>query len=322
VQIQTGVVMNLHRLSSTSILVRTGLGIVVSAVAAAGVVATTSGSSTAAATAAPIAVTATATPSATPVTPSATPVKPSATPVKPKPTTTAPATPTPTEPAAPPPPKVLAQEEDSGDLVRKLEARLVQLGLLDVIRVDGEYGTSTTAAVKAFQRKHGLAATGSLDERTWDAVRDRTHQPSKSELYPVIEKPEPQPQQPSFALDDRCLTGRVICIDKTARRLAWVIDGRIIDTMSTRFGAPGMETREGVFSVYRMSRDHVSSEYGSAMPYAMFFSGGQAVHYSSDFAANGYDGASHGCVNVRDRGAVAAMYDQVNIGDKVVVYWS
>jgi lipoprotein-anchoring transpeptidase ErfK/SrfK len=46
------------------------------------------------------------------------------------------------------------------------------------------------------------------------------------------------------------------------------------------------------------------------------------VHYSSDFAANGYDGASHGCVNVRDRGAVAAMYDQVNIGDKVVVYWS
>jgi lipoprotein-anchoring transpeptidase ErfK/SrfK len=66
----------------------------------------------------------------------------------------------------------------------------------------------------------------------------------------------------------------------------------------------------------------VSNEYGSAMPYAMFFSGGQAVHYSSDFAANGYDGASHGCVNVRDRGAVAAMYDQVRIGDKVVVYWS
>jgi peptidoglycan hydrolase-like protein with peptidoglycan-binding domain len=84
---------------------------------------------------------------------------------------------------------VLAQEDDTGDLVRKLEARLVQLGLLDVIRVDGEYGTSTTAAVKAFQRKHGLAATGSLDERTWDAVRDRTAPADQSELYPVIEKP-------------------------------------------------------------------------------------------------------------------------------------
>jgi peptidoglycan hydrolase-like protein with peptidoglycan-binding domain len=315
--------MFLHRLTSKSVVVRTGLGIVLSAGAAVGVLTVTNSPSTAAAKPAPVAATAPATPSATPTTQQPVtqqPVKP----VTPKPTTVAPVTPTPTptKPAAPPPPKVLAQEDDTGDLVRKLEARLVQLRLLDEIRVDGEYGTSTTAAVEAFQRSRDLRATGTLDELTWDAVRDSTRQPTRSELYPVIEKPQPQPQQPAFSLDDRCLTGRVICIDKTARRLAWVIDGRIIDTMSTRFGAPGMETREGVFSVYRMSRDHVSNEYGSAMPYAMFFSGGQAVHYSSDFAARGYDGASHGCVNVRDRGAVAAMYDQVNIGDKVVVYWS
>jgi peptidoglycan hydrolase-like protein with peptidoglycan-binding domain len=53
---------------------------------------------------------------------------------------------------------VLAQEDDSGDLVRKLEARLVQLRLLDVVRVDGEYGTSTTAAVEAFQRDRATCA--------------------------------------------------------------------------------------------------------------------------------------------------------------------
>jgi lipoprotein-anchoring transpeptidase ErfK/SrfK len=58
------------------------------------------------------------------------------------------------------------------------------------------------------------------------------------------------------------------------------------------------------------------------MPFAMFFSGGQAVHYSSDFAARGYAGASHGCVNVRDYDAVAGLYDQVQVGDEVVVYWS
>ena len=58
------------------------------------------------------------------------------------------------------------------------------------------------------------------------------------------------------------------------------------------------------------------------MPFAMFFSGGQAVHYSSDFAAIGYNGASHGCVNVRDYDAVAWLFDQVQVGDKVVVYWS
>jgi lipoprotein-anchoring transpeptidase ErfK/SrfK len=46
------------------------------------------------------------------------------------------------------------------------------------------------------------------------------------------------------------------------------------------------------------------------------------VHYSPDFAANGYNGASHGCVNVRDYSTIASLYDSVTIGDKVVVYWS
>ena len=58
------------------------------------------------------------------------------------------------------------------------------------------------------------------------------------------------------------------------------------------------------------------------MPFAMFFSGGQAVHYSPDFASVGYNGASHGCVNVRDHAGVAWLFDQVAVGDKVVVYWS
>ena len=43
------------------------------------------------------------------------------------------------------------------------------------------------------------------------------------------------------------------------------------------------------------------------MPFAMFFSGGQAVHYSPDFAATGYAGASHGCVNIRDYDAIAGL---------------
>ena len=47
------------------------------------------------------------------------------------------------------------------------------------------------------------------------------------------------------------------------------------------------------------------------MPFAMFFSGGQAVHYSSDFAARGYAGATHGCVNVRDLAGIRWLFDQV-----------
>ena len=58
------------------------------------------------------------------------------------------------------------------------------------------------------------------------------------------------------------------------------------------------------------------------MPFAMCFSGGQAVHYSPDFASVGYGGASHGCVNIRDLDGIAALFDEVQVGDAVVVYWS
>jgi lipoprotein-anchoring transpeptidase ErfK/SrfK len=58
------------------------------------------------------------------------------------------------------------------------------------------------------------------------------------------------------------------------------------------------------------------------MPDSMFFSRGQAVHYSSDFAARGYAGASHGCVNVRDRAGLDRLFAQVRVGDAVVIYWS
>nr|MBA3311012.1 L,D-transpeptidase [Nocardioidaceae bacterium] len=122
--------------------------------------------------------------------------------------------------------------------------------------------------------------------------------------------------------DPRCLTGRVLCIDKSTNSLHWLIEGDVLSTVDVRFGAEATPTREGEFSVYLKSRDHVSSLYDSPMPFAMFFSGGQAVHYSPDFAAYGYNGASHGCVNVRDLAAIEVMFDQVQVGDEVIVYWS
>jgi lipoprotein-anchoring transpeptidase ErfK/SrfK len=58
------------------------------------------------------------------------------------------------------------------------------------------------------------------------------------------------------------------------------------------------------------------------MPFAMFFSGGQAVHYSDDFNARGYNGCSHGCANIRNWSGVEQLFGQVRVGDKVVVYRS
>ena len=124
--------------------------------------------------------------------------------------------------------------------------------------------------------------------------------------YRIANRP-PDPAE-GATLDPRCLTGRTLCIDKSSNSLRWVVDGDVMVTLDVRFGREGMETREGQFAVSYKSRDHVSSIYDTSMPFAMFFSGGQAVHYSPDFAANGYNGASHGCVNVRDKGTVAALF--------------
>ncbi|WP_210578085.1 L,D-transpeptidase family protein [Streptomyces sp. GESEQ-4] len=218
-----------------------------------------------------------------------------------------PSTPSPT------PPKVLWKPGDTGRDVRELQARLRQVAWL----FDGPTGTYddlTEQAVKGFQGKRGLPTTGKTDAVTWQRLLDMTREPGHWDLYLMG-------GQPPDAPDTRCMTGRVLCISKTSRTLRWMIDGRTVLTVPVRFGSQYTPTREGVFSVYWKSRHHVSTLYDSPMPYAMFFSGGQAVHYSSDFAATGYAGASHGCVNVRDEAAIAQLFTQVRNGDKVVVHW-
>ncbi|MEU2930173.1 L,D-transpeptidase family protein [Streptomyces sp. NPDC048304] len=214
-------------------------------------------------------------------------------------------------PAAPA--RVLWSRGDSGPGVRELQARLRQLDWL-FDGPTGSYDDLTERAVRGFQGKRGLPATGRTDTVTWQRLVAMTHPPGTWELYLMG-------GQPAGAPDPRCMTGRVLCIDKTTRTLRWMVDGRTLSTTAVRFGAQYTPTREGVFHVYWKARDWVSTLYHSPMPYAMFFSGGQAVHYSYDFAARGYAGASHGCVNVRDETVIAGLFAQVRVGDKVVVHW-
>jgi peptidoglycan hydrolase-like protein with peptidoglycan-binding domain len=213
-------------------------------------------------------------------------------------------------------PKALWKNGSSGTAVRKVEARLVQLNLLEKRYLDNDYGTMTRSAVKKFQESKGVPQLGYVDQNTWNKLVAVTHEPTQKELYP------PVPVINGRKLDPRCATGVVMCIDKSTRKLRYVVDGVVRMQMDVRFGAVKTATREGSFTVGWKSRNHVSKLYDSSMPYAMFFSGGQAVHYSSDFAARGYNGASHGCVNVRDLGKIKILFDEIQVGDKVVVYRS
>lgn len=192
--------------------------------------------------------------------------------------------------------------------VTELQQRLVKAKALDSQYVTGYFGDRTTAGVKAFQKKSKLRKTGTVDAKTWNALVKKTGKISKSSVR---------------GIDKRCKTkGRVLCVNKTTDKLYYMVDSKIVKTMDARFGCAAMRTREGKFTVQRKSRDHVSSIYHTPMPYAMFFSGGQAVHYSSDFAKRGYRGCSHGCVNLRDKAGIKWLFGKVRVGDRVVVYKS
>ncbi|MFD7613639.1 L,D-transpeptidase family protein [Streptomyces sp. NPDC059828] len=208
---------------------------------------------------------------------------------------------------------VLMREGTENEQVRELQARLRQIGQFHRSPT-AFYGSMTAKAVSAFQQKSGLPATGMVDGTTWTTLTGASRKPTAEELSPAttneLDKPDP-----------RCLKGRVLCVSKESRTLAWMIDGKVVAAMDVRFGSENTPTREGTFTVGWKAKKWTSTIYHTSMPYAMFFSGGQAVHYSADFAARGYNGASHGCVNVRNKQKIAQVFDQVQKGDKVVVHW-
>jgi len=126
-----------------------------------------------------------------------------------------------------------------------------------------------------------------------------------------------------------------ICADKTQKLVRWVEDGKVMLTTHVRFGVMDGEhdTPEGSYNVYLKSRDAVSQincipkMYDgclASMPFALFFNGDIAVHFSPTFSAYGYypGGGSHGCVNVRSQEDAIWMFDHTPEGTPVLVYSS
>jgi lipoprotein-anchoring transpeptidase ErfK/SrfK len=127
---------------------------------------------------------------------------------------------------------------------------------------------------------------------------------------------------PARAADpDACYSAaRVICVDKSNQKLTLFEGGHAVFTMAVRFGAEDTPTRNGAFRIYNKEAKHVSRLAGSPMPYSLFFSGGEAIHYSADFAKNGYNNSSLGCVNTRDLAETKRLFNIARIGDTVYVY--
>ena len=248
------------------------------------------------------------TPSPTPtITVSATPVP---TPILvPTPTATATTPPNPSTnvpPVGPPQRlKLPLRKGHYGRLVTDAQQKLLWLGY-DVAPSNLKlhwFGNSMPTEVERFQSKFYIRPTGVIDKATWKALARLA--------------------TPVGVLPNRCTEVKVaLCADKTSRIIRYVVNGKVKLTLDARFGLPGMDTGDGVFTVNRKSRDHVSTAYHTWMPFAMFFNGGEAVHYSPYFARDGYNGGSHGCIGVRDIKAAEWLYDRVPIGARVYVYYS
>jgi hypothetical protein len=70
---------------------------------------------------------------------------------------------------APPPPPMLSQGA-TGPWVRVLQSKLNSHGAKPPLAVDGIFGPATEAAVREFQKTHGLAVDGIVGPSTWKAL--------------------------------------------------------------------------------------------------------------------------------------------------------
>jgi len=61
-------------------------------------------------------------------------------------------------------------EGSNGIWIRQLQQLLVDMGRAPAGDADGSYDDTTATRIRAFQRDHGLSATGVTDAATWDAL--------------------------------------------------------------------------------------------------------------------------------------------------------
>ncbi|MEI6620862.1 MAG: L,D-transpeptidase family protein [Actinomycetes bacterium] len=191
--------------------------------------------------------------------------------------------------------------------IEALQLHLAWTGLTG-LSTSGTWDDGTTAAVKRFQWKYKLKATGISDDTTTETLRTVAR---------------------DGQLDPQCLTpGIVICVDKTQKVTRYVKDGQTIKVMDSNYGPEKgnphfpewSSTREGVFKIFFKNKNAVSSLYGFTMPDYMAFDGGEGFHFSGWFRESGYKDVTQGCIVTNDRAASRWLYDNTPKNTKVVVY--
>ncbi|MGD8214734.1 L,D-transpeptidase family protein [Aestuariimicrobium sp. Y1814] len=230
---------------------------------------------------------------------------------------------------------VQAQPGDTGEEVNQIQAMLFRIGLLRLNERTGTYDATTTAAVKTFQKQKGLAETGIVDGITQQQLlaayraAETANLPTKNvkrQVAKPIPTPTPTPVSDvvKYQLNSKCDDeAKVLCADQSRRKVWYLENGKVVKEFDARFGAPSTPTRNANWRITRKVRDEVSYLYNMVpMPFSMYFSGGQAFHYSADFARVGWNnarGGSHGCINLRDYAGAEYIFNRVPVGTLAIV---
>lgn len=207
---------------------------------------------------------------------------------------------------------VFAKSGTSGHYAWQTQGWLRRLGYTGNAGYTGYYGSSTVATVRAFQSGWGLPLTGVTTYATYHTLR-----------VAVAEYSTASADVRKYGLDPRCDDeAKVLCADQSQRKVYYLEGGRVLKVLDGRFGASSTPTRNGQWRIFRKNAKEWSNLYNVAMPNALYFSGGEAFHYSADFARIGWNnsrGGSHGCINLRDYNGWAWVFNRVQLNTLTIV---
>jgi len=203
------------------------------------------------------------------------------------------ATPT---PAGSPTPKPIAKPKPKPRLrtIAQVQRRLVALRYLPASAVTRIDDYRTQQAVMAFQAWEGLQRDGIAGPHT------------KARLLKAG-PPRPRPEH---------VKGRYAEVFRSLGVLLLVDRGTLVRAVHCSTGMPGLETPAGRFAVYFKALSWWSTLYQVLMPYASFFTGGDAIH--GLYPVPAYP-ASHGCVRVSMPEA-PWVYSFLQVGTPVFVF--
>ena len=101
--------------------------------------------------------------------------------------------------------------------------------------------------------------------------------------------------------------GVEVKVDIAAQRMTVTApDGEVYDWKISS-GRTGFRSPNGVYRPTRLEKNWYSRKYGGAMPHAVFFRGGYAIHGTAEVGRLGRP-ASHGCVRLETSNARALYH--------------